>query len=173
MTDYTIRKVTTDDLHALQDISRETFKATFDPFTKPADMDKFLDEGYADEKLLAEINNPDSQFFFLIVEKEIAGYLKVNVGSAQTENLRPNALEVERIYLRAKFQHRGLGLVLIKLAEKIAREADKDYMWLGVYEHNLNAQKFYARDGFQRVSQHVYQVGTDPQIDYLLVKKLQ
>lgn len=93
-------------------------------------------------------------------------------GDAQTENLRPNALEVERIYLREKFQHQGLGLVLIKYAEKIARNEEKDYMWLGVYEKNFVAQKFYAKDGFERVSQHVYQVGDDPQIDYLLVKEL-
>lgn len=172
MKDYTIRKVTAADLKVLQAISRETFKATFDQFTKPDDMAKFLQTDYADEKLLAEINNPHSQFFFLIVGQEVAGYLKVNEGNAQTENLRPNSLEVERIYLRKKFQHHGLGLVLIKLAEKLARQANKDYMWLGVYEHNLNAQKFYARDGFYRVSQHVYQVGTDPQIDYLLIKKL-
>jgi ribosomal protein S18 acetylase RimI-like enzyme len=172
MSDYTIRKVVPADLKTLQEISRTTFKATFDPFTEPKDMAKFLAEGYADEKLLAEINDPDSQFFFLMVGQEVAGYLKVNEGAAQTEQLRPNSLEVERIYLRAKFQHKGLGLVLIKLAEKIARQKGKDYMWMGVYEHNLNAQKFYARDGFQRVSQHVYQVGTDQQIDYLLVKKL-
>ncbi|MCH3905152.1 MAG: GNAT family N-acetyltransferase [Lactobacillus sp.] len=172
MTGYTIKNVTLADLKTLQEISRETFKATFDPYTQPDDMEKFLQEGYSDKKLTAEINNPDSHFFFLMVGEAVAGYLKVNVGRAQTESLRPNALEVERIYLRAKFQHQGLGLVLIKLAEKIARQEQKDYMWLGVYEHNLVAQKFYAKDGFKRVSQHVYQVGTDPQVDYLLVKKL-
>lgn len=81
---YTIRPVTLADLKELQAISRETFKKTFDPFTAPADMAKFLKENYSDERLTAEINNPDSRFFFLIVENEVAGYLKVNVGAAQT-----------------------------------------------------------------------------------------
>ena len=45
-------------------------------------------------------------------------------------------------------------------------------MWLGVYAKNLVAQKFYAKDGFERVSQHVFQVGDDAQIDYLLAKEL-
>ena len=107
-----------------------------------------------------------------MVKDEVAGYLKLNVNSAQTENVKPNALEVERIYLRQKFQHQGLGLVLIKLAEEIARKENYDYMWLGVYEHNLIAQKFYKKDGFTRVGQHVFQVGEDPQIDYILAKKL-
>lgn len=170
--DYTIKPVTADDVKSLQEISRETFKKTFDPFTAPDDMDRFLKEAYASDKLIKEIENPDSRFFFLIVQGEVAGYLKVNVSQAQTEDLKPNALEVERIYLRSKFQHQGLGLVLIKYAEKLARQENKDYMWLGVYEKNLVAQRFYAKDGFKRISQHVYPVGDDPQVDYLLIKKL-
>lgn len=172
MVEYTIKKVTTADVSELQAISRETFKATFDEYTAPDDMARFLKEDYETEKLIKEIENPNSRFFFLMVQDQVAGYLKVNVGDAQTEQLKPNAFEVERIYLRQKFQHQGLGLVLIKLAEKIAREENYDYMWLGVYEHNLNAQRFYAKDGFKRVSQHTFQVGSDPQTDYLLLKKL-
>lgn len=172
MAEYTIRSVTPADVQELQDISRETFKKTFDPYTAPDDMAKFLKEDYETHKLIDEINNPHSRFFFLMVKDEVAGYLKINDEDAQTESVKPNALEVERIYLREKFQHQGLGLVLIKLAEKIARDENRDYLWLGVYEKNINAQKFYAKDGFTRVSQHVFQVGEDAQIDYILAKKL-
>lgn len=81
--DYTIRPVTTDDVAELQKISRETFKVTFDPFTAPDDMAHFLDEDYATDVLISEIENPNSLFFFLMVGDEVAGYLKVNVGDAQ------------------------------------------------------------------------------------------
>lgn len=170
--DYQIRVVTADDVAKLQEISRITFKDTFDPYTRSADMQKFLDEVYATDKLLAQINNPDSRFLFLIKGGEVAGYLKINVGAAQTEHLQENALEVERIYLLPKFQHQGLGNVLFDYALNIAQKEGKAYVWLGVYEHNVNAQHFYKRHGFHKVSQHVYQVGSDPQIDWLLLKKL-
>lgn len=98
--------------------------------------------------------------------------MKVNVGDAQKEHLKENALELQRIYLRSNFQHKGLGNVLFDYAEKIARDEKKDYMWLGVYEKNINAQHFYKRHGFKRVGQHVFQVGDDLQIDWLLLKKL-
>lgn len=169
---YQIVPITTSDIPQLQKISRETFKKTFDPYTAPDDMKRFLKEDYESDKLRREIENPHSRFFFLMVRDQVAGYLKINDGDAQTESVKPNALEVERIYLRSAFQHQGLGLVLIKYAEKIARSENKDYMWLGVYEHNQVAQKFYARDGFQRVGQHTFQVGSDPQTDFLLAKKL-
>lgn len=170
--DYTIKPITTSDVEKLQKVSRETFKATFDPYTAPNDMVRFLEEDYETVKLVKEIENPNSRFYFLMVQNEIAGYLKINVGDAQTEHLRENALEVERIYLRSSFQHRGLGNVLLDFAEKTAREESKDYMWLGVYEKNVPAQHFYKRHGFSKVSQHTFQVGSDPQTDWLLVKKL-
>ena len=170
--DHTIKPITTSDVEKLQKVSRETFKATFDPYTAPNDMVRFLEEDYETVKLVKEIENPNSRFYFLMVQNEIAGYLKINVGDAQTEHLRENALEVERIYLRSSFQHRGLGNVLLDFAEKTAREEGKDYMWLGVYEKNVPAQHFYKRHGFSKVSQHTFQVGSDPQTDWLLVKKL-
>ena len=170
--DYTIKPITTSDVEKLQKVSRETFKATFDPYTAPNDMARFLEEDYETVKLVKEIENPNSRFYFFMVQNEIAGYLKINVGDAQTEHLRENALEVERIYLRSSFQHRGLGNVLLDFAEKTAREEGKDYMWLGVYEKNVPAQHFYKRHGFSKVSQHTFQVGSDPQTDWLLVKKL-
>ena len=170
--DYTIKPITTSDVEKLQKVSRETFKATFDTYTAPNDMVRFLEEDYETVKLVKEIENPNSRFYFLMVQNEIAGYLKINVGDAQTEHLRENALEVERIYLRSSFQHRGLGNVLLDFAEKTAREEGKDYMWLGVYEKNVPAQHFYKRHGFSKVSQHTFQVGSDPQTDWLLVKKL-
>ena len=152
--DYTIKPITTSDVEKLQKVSRETFKATFDPYTAPNDMARFLEEDYETVKLVKEIENPNSRFYFLMVQNEIAGYLKINVGDAQTEHLRENALEVERIYLRSSFQHRGLGNVLLDFAEKTP------------------AQHFYKRHGFSKVSQHTFQVGSDPQTDWLLVKKL-
>lgn len=172
MTDYTIRKINVEDLKELQKISRQTFYETFADSNTEEDMQEFLDEAYASEKLTEELENPNSEFYFLQVGDQVAGYLKVNEHEAQTEQVAKNALEIERIYLKNSFQHQGLGLALIKLAEKIANEKNKDNMWLGVWEKNFNAQKFYKKDGFKRVSQHTFVVGDDPQTDFILVKKL-
>ena len=169
---YAIKEVLADNIRELQQISRQTFLETFGSQDRAEDMREFLDTAYAEEKLKDEVENANSSFYFLTVDNKVAGYLKVNEGDAQTEQVVPNALEVERIYLKQDFQHQGLGLVLIKLAEKIAKEKDKDNMWLGVWEKNYQAQTFYEKDGFKRVSQHTFVVGEDPQTDLILVKGL-
>ena len=117
---YAIKEVLADNIRELQQISRQTFLETFGSQNSAEDMREFLDTAYAEEKLKDEVENANSSFYFLTVDNKVAGYLKVNEGDAQTEQVVPNALEVERIYLKQDFQHQGLGLVLIKLAEKIA-----------------------------------------------------
>lgn len=170
--DYTIKPITTEDVKELQKVSRETFKDTFDEYTAPDNMKRFLKEDYETGKLIKEIENSNSRFCFLMVYDEVAGYLKINVGDVQTEHLKENALEVERIYLLPSFQHKGLGNVLLDYVEDTAKKEGYDYMWLGVYEKNINAQHFYKRHGFERVSEHTFQVGSDPQTDWLLLKNL-
>ena len=169
---YEIKKVTIADIQDLQQISGETFSETFGSQNSTENMEKFLNKAYAEEKLRSEIENKNSNFYFLIVNNQVAGYLKVNEGDAQTEQVADNALEVERIYLKQNFQLQGLGLILIKLAEELARKKNKANMWLGVWEKNYQAQAFYKKDGFKRVSQHTFVVGDDPQTDFILVKEL-
>ena len=174
---YEIKEVSVDKIKELQQISRQTFLETFGSQNSAKDMKEFLNTAYAEEKLKDEVENTNSNFYFLTVDNKVAGYLKVNEGHAQTEQVVANALEVERIYLKQSFQHQGLGLVLIKGPMKwwivgISREREKDNMWLGVWEKNYQAQTFYEKDGFKRVSQHTFVVGEDPQTDLILVKRL-
>lgn len=173
VTNYKIKKVGTNDLKDLQAISRLTFTQTFGADNSEADLNKYLDKAYAEDKLIKELQNPNSEFYFILVDDEVAGYLKVNEFEAQTEAIDQNALEIERIYLDNRFQHQGLGLALIQLAEKIAHDKNKKKLWLGVWEKNYNAQEFYKKDGFKRFSQHTFIVGDDKQTDYILVKSLE
>ena len=55
---------------------------------------------------------------------------------------------------------------------KIAQENKCDVMWLGVWEYNPRAIRFYEKHGFVEVGSHVFQLGKDPQIDLLMQKKL-
>jgi ribosomal protein S18 acetylase RimI-like enzyme len=45
-------------------------------------------------------------------------------------------------------------------------------LWLGVWEHNARAIAFYRKYGFQRIGEHVFPVGSDPQIDWLFARPL-
>ena len=53
-----------------------------------------------------------------------------------------------------------------------ARNAGHDAIWLGVWERNARAIRFYERWEFRVVGQHVFVVGKDPQNDLLLSRSL-
>lgn len=169
---YKVEKIRLDEVDKLERLSRLTFTETFGEGNTEEDLKEFLDKNYNQVQLLSELKNPHSEFYFLRVDEEIAGYLKVNEASAQTESVADNALEIQRIYLTSQFQHQGLGSVLIKFAEKVAQQKNKDLIWLGVYEKNFNAQAFYEKHGYKRHGEHVFIVGNDRQIDYILTKKM-
>ena len=52
-----------------------------------------------------------------------------------------------------------------------AKETGRDVMWLGVWEYNPRAQRFYEKNGFRFVGKHTFLLGSDPQTDLLMQKK--
>lgn len=167
-----LKRISVADVNTLQAISHETFRDTFAWANTPEDLQAHLDYAYALPKLITELQNPHTTFWFLYLGDKIAGYLKLNDGNAQTENVAPHALEVERIYIRTPFKRQGLGSLLLQHAAQQARDLGEERIWLGVWEHNEPAKKFYQKMGFHEVGAHIFPVGNDPQKDLILLKEL-
>ena len=79
-----ITKVSHNQIEQLQKIGRQTFFETFSESNSEANMANYLEEGFSIEKLTSELKNPDSEFYFAILENQIIGYLKINFGNSQT-----------------------------------------------------------------------------------------
>lgn len=167
-----IEQIGTKQVNELKKISEETFAATFGPENTPTDLKEYLAHAYNTEQLLTEIKNPDSFFFFAYYNDQLAGYLKLNIKQAQSEKFADNALEIERIYLKPGFQRQGLGTALFNKTIELAAKQRVDRIWLGVWENNTLAQKFYHKLGFKQIGDHVFQLGTDPQRDLIMEKEL-
>jgi len=169
---FELKRATIQDVHNIQTIGRETFFETFHENNDKQTMQHYLQQAFSEEKLLIEINNQQSIFKLLYVDNQLAGYLKVNEGNAQTDAIAENALEVERIYLLRAFQNMGLGKALMNEAILIAQQLQKSNIWLGVWEKNENAIAFYEMQGFVKTSTHTFMFGDEAQQDYIMVKKL-
>jgi ribosomal protein S18 acetylase RimI-like enzyme len=168
MKNLQIRQAYLEDLAALQTIGRKTFVETFAVSNSEENLALYLAEGFSEEKLAAELKNESSAFYFAEEEDKILGYLKVNVGEAQNEPQDPDALEIERIYVLQEFHGKGVGLMLYEQALSIALEQNAPYIWLGVWEKNSRAVRFYEKQGFVAFDQHIFQLGEDAQTDILM-----
>ena len=167
-----IRKINIDDLEALRNLSIQTFKETFEEVNTEEDMQKYLLENLSIEKLKSELENPNSEFYFAENNDEILGYLKLNFKDAQTEKLEENHFEIERIYVLKAFLGQKIGQILFDKAIEIGREKNLEYVWLGVWEENHRAIKFYEKNGFEIFGKHDFVLGEDVQTDLLMKLKL-
>jgi ribosomal protein S18 acetylase RimI-like enzyme len=65
-----------------------------------------------------------------------------------------------------------VGKALMAKCMEIASESEKDLVWLGVWEQNVRAIRFYSHWGFRKFSEHVFMLGDDRQTDWLMCKPL-
>lgn len=168
MTNIEIVKANQNDLVNLQKISKITFSETFSTLNTPENMKKYLEENLSLEKLHAELIDPNASFYFAVNKNEIIGYLKINVGKAQTELQDENSLEIERIYVLNEFQGKNVGQILFEKAIQEAKKINAKYVWLGVWEKNIKAIKFYKKNGFVEFDKHIFKLGDDEQTDIMM-----
>ncbi|MFC7365037.1 MULTISPECIES: GNAT family N-acetyltransferase [Bhargavaea] len=166
-----IRRCTYEDLEPLRNISIDTFRETFGAQNSPESLNAYLERAFDPERLKGEIDHPESRFFFIEKDGKTAGYLKVNTGKAQSEEMGDKSLEVERIYISGRFQNQGLGKMLFGHALDLAREEGKTKVWLGVWEENEKAIAFYEKLGFIRAGEHTFFMGDDEQTDFIMEMK--
>ena len=168
MSSIEIKLVELADVIALQKISRDTFFETFAQVNSPENMKKYLEENLSEEKLIEELSNPASTFYFALDQEKIIGYLKVNLAGAQTDLNDSNALEIERIYVSKEYHGKNIGQMLYEKAISIAKEMSASYVWLGVWEENPRAISFYKKNGFVEFDKHIFILGDDKQTDIMM-----
>lgn len=172
MDNIVLRKVMASDIQELQKISKQTFLETFSVNNTEENMKKYLEESFSVEKLMSELTDANSDFYFALIENDVIGYLKLNFGASQTELKDNKALEIERIYVSKEFHGKKVGQLLYEKAIQIAKQNNAAYVWLGVWEENPRAISFYKKNGFVEFDKHIFVLGDDEQTDIMMKLQL-
>jgi ribosomal protein S18 acetylase RimI-like enzyme len=172
-----IRPAEMRDAGALSRLGAETFRETFEADNTPEDMARYLTEAFFPDQQAAEIADPTGTV--LLAEQAVEGGDAALVGYAHLVSGRtpeairgPDPLELKRLYVRRAWQGRGVAPALMDAAIEAARARGAQTLWLGVWERNPRALRFYEKYGFTRVGEHIFVVGADAQTDWLLSRPL-
>ncbi|SEB39124.1 hypothetical protein SAMN04489761_0388 [Tenacibaculum sp. MAR_2009_124] len=168
-----IKKVNIRDIEKLKEIGKRTFFETFASDNSEENMKEYLKNAFSTEKLKEEVSTPNTQFYFAQLNGNIIGYLKINFQQSQTEIKDKNALEIERIYVLQEFHGKQVGQLLYEKAFELAEEKRVEYIWLGVWEKNPRAIRFYEKNGFVTFDKHIFTLGNDEQTDIMMKLKLE
>ena len=172
MDNLKIKIATSSDLDTVQQIGRQTFTETFAASNTAEDLREYLQQAFSSTRLRQELEDTHVTYYLAMLDEQTIGYLKVNTGPAQTDLQEADALEIQRIYVLADYHGTPVGRQLLAKAIQVAREKKVSFVWLGVWEKNPRAIRFYEKNGFVPFDQHTFLLGADKQTDILMKRIL-
>jgi len=168
-----IRRATIDDAAALSAFAARVFIETFGDENNPDDLTEHVESTYNIDRQSAELRDEDTATW--LIEREDAtliAYLQMCRKRVPPCVTGRNPVEIYRFYVDHSAHGTGLAHTLMSTAFAQARAWDGDVVWLGVWEHNPRAMKFYRKFGFADVGSVDFYVGPDRQTDRVYVVPL-
>ena len=168
----TVRLATPADVDLLADMGARTFRDAFGPDNDPADVERHVAATYAPATVAAELARPDSTFLIAESDGRPAGYALLTAGSAIKSVAAEAPVELARIYVESAATGNGVGGALMAAVLGQAARGGHDAIWLGVWERNVRAVRFYERWGFRAAGDKTFTVGLDVQRDIVMAQRL-
>jgi ribosomal protein S18 acetylase RimI-like enzyme len=157
----------------LSELGARTFAETFLEHNDPADIAMFLAATYSPAKQAVELLDAANIVLVADVDGVAAGFAMLRAGATPSCVEGDAPIELARLYVAREQLGRGVGEALMSRCLEEARRAGHATLWLGVWERNERAQRFYRRWKLRAVGEHVFQVGSDPQTDIVMCRALQ
>lgn len=165
----TSRDAVPDDVPALAALGRKTFSDKFAHLYRPEDLADYLEDCHSHavyRDYLADAAN-----LVRVAEAadgSLAAYLLCSPLTLPAADSKPGAVELKRVYVDQPLQGRGIGSRFIDEALVWARGKGAPEMYLSVYSGNVEAQRLYARLGWEKVGEFLFPVGEHRDLEYLL-----
>lgn len=175
--DFHVRRAGPGDVPLLVSLGTRTFQAAFGPHNDPQDMEAYLSKAFSPEGIAAEVADPDSLFLLAhdpaFHPEHPVGYAKLARRSRTPPGVRgERPVELARFYLEPDAIGYGYGAALMRVCLEEACRACHDVAWLGVWEHNHRALRFYERCGFRAAGRTKFVLGRDVQFDIVMVRQI-
>ena len=167
-----LKKATPAQAGIISKLATETFYETYSWDNTVEDMQEYTETHFNPRKTEEELKESGTHFLLAYANDEMIGYAKMRNAEHPPELKDKKYIEVERIYVLQKFQQHKVGYALIKACIDFASQQKLDCVWLGVWEKNTPAVRFYEKNGFKQFDKHIFKLGDDEQTDLLLKREL-
>ena len=163
-----IRRAAAEDNKLLADAGRRLFYAAFAEGNTPEDMASYSTTAFSPEIQAAELADPASVTLIAEIDGIFAGYARLKEGrpTLVLPGLRP--VELVRIYSERDYIGQGVGAALMQACLDEAARRGCDRIWLGVWEKNPRAIRFYEKWGFAAAGNQTFKLGEDLQTDLVM-----
>lgn len=167
-----IRKATPADNVLLAEFGARAFDESFGAANKPEDITAYLEKAFSPETQAAELAEASTVFLIAEVKGQTSGYAQLKESHPHPEVYGSRPVELVRIYAGQEWIGQGIGPALMQACLEEAKQGGYDTIWLGVWEHNPRAIRFYEKWGFTQTGTQAFQLGADLQTDWVMQKPL-
>ena len=170
--DLAIRRATAADAGAVSEFAARVFYETFAPDNDPMDMHAYLLEAFTPEKQAEEIADPLRVCLIAEVGGAMVGYALLRIDAPDPETPGDQPVELQRFYVDHVWHGRGVASPFLAACARTARTRGGTSIWLGVWERNARAIRFYAKHGFTDVGSKAFRLGYDLQTDRVMARSV-
>lgn len=167
-----VKPATLQDAQALRDLCEQTFIDTYAVYNTPENMALHIATKFTLEQIQTELSDTSVQYLLLKKAGQLIGFTKLIKNHAPKELSSENAIEIERFYVDKAFHGQNFGKHLMQSSLDWCTKSGFETVWLGVWEENARALRFYTKMGFEKIGEHVFVLGTEVQNDYVMAFKL-
>lgn len=167
-----VKRAFENDAVLVSEIASSTFYETFIKYNTEEDLHLYIQKAYSVSLLLEQLKLIDDFLFLLVfIDEQCIGFAKVCLKSRHPL-LKGNVMELEKIYFKQGFHGKGYAEILLNICLDIITKENCENLFLGVWQENHRAVKFYQKHGFTIIDTRTFQLGSRVCHDYIMNKIL-
>ena len=160
-----IEQLHKEELERVQKLAHLTWPDTFKEILSPEQIEYMLNWMYNVETLSQQLD-AGHVFYVLVNQGEDVGFIGVQPNYPTVKETK-----LHKIYVLPSCQGKGVGLILMKKAEEIARTSSADYLVLNVNRYN-KATDFYKKIGFEITKEEDIDIGNGYLMEDYVMRKV-
>ncbi|MGB6208821.1 GNAT family N-acetyltransferase [Mycobacterium sp.] len=164
-----IAKADSVDIAELAEVAARTFPLACPPSVTPANIAAFVDANLSGARFSEYLADPQRLILTATQDDRIVGYAMLIRGVGDDPEA---AVELSKIYVLPEHHGSGISTALMDAALTATIEWGAGSIWLGVNQKNSRAQRFYEKCGFTINGVRTFQLGTDTEDDYVMLRQL-
>ncbi|MEM7372173.1 MAG: GNAT family N-acetyltransferase [Bacteroidota bacterium] len=161
------------DLQELAELSRKTFQQGFGHWYDPSILASYLQDSFSIPQLQTEIQDSSSRFWGVKVDSGWIAYAKLRSSKIPPELAGQKVIELQRMYVLQAYWGKGVAHILMNHCIEFAQKESFSHLWLGVWEDNDRAIRFYEKYGFSQIGKQQFKVSASLiEEDWVMAKQL-
>ncbi len=162
-----IRLAAADDINILAALGTTTCYEAYFELDPSQDLADYCARVYSPENVRSEFEDTDSTYLIAEINDRAVGFAKLRENKPVECVDGENAIELQRIYVLERVKRAGVGKALLQKGIDIGRARGYKQLWLGVWDKNIPAQRFYERLGMEKAGTTVFNDGKNDFINFV------